>query len=78
VASSSRKRSAVLCDEGVREYLLVSKSEESFSHSAFDSDNELEDCTLVGAVVNGDSYEGGDDYIQDIVWDNMEHYKGQR
>jgi hypothetical protein len=39
----------------LREYLLVSESEESLSDLEFDSDNELDDCTLLDIVVNGET-----------------------
>jgi hypothetical protein len=65
--STSSKRSGVLCDEEVEEYLPVSEYEKSLSHLECYSDNELDDCALLEAVVNGDSDEH-DDIIKDFVW----------
>jgi hypothetical protein len=66
MASTSRKHPAVLHDDEVREYLLVSEYEKSLSDLEFDSDNQLDDCALLDIVVNGDSYED-DDIIRDFV-----------
>jgi hypothetical protein len=76
MVSTSRKRSAVLCDDDMKECLLGSESEESLSDSEFDSENELGDCALLDVVVDDDSDE--DDIIQDFVWEHMNNYKGQR
>jgi hypothetical protein len=63
MASTSRKRSAILCDDEVKECLLGSKCEESLLDSEFDSENELDDCALLDGVVDDNSDE--DDDIQD-------------
>jgi hypothetical protein len=76
MASTSSKRSAVLCDDKVKECLLGSKFEESLSDSEFDSENELDDCALLDVVVDDNS--GEDDDIQDFIWEDMNNYKGQR
>jgi hypothetical protein len=76
VTSTSRKQSAVLCDDEVKECLLGSESEESLSDSEFDSENELDDCALLDVVVYYNSDE--DDIIQNFVWEDMNNYKGQR
>jgi hypothetical protein len=65
MASTSRKRSAVLCDDDVKECLLANKYEESLSDLEFDSENELDDCSLLDVAVDDDS--GEDDIIQDFV-----------
>jgi hypothetical protein len=75
MASTSRKRSAVLCDDDVKECLLASESEESLSDSELDSENELDDCDHLDVVVDDGSDE--DDIIQDFVWENMNNYKGK-
>jgi hypothetical protein len=76
MASTSRKRSAVLCDDDVKEFLLGKESEESLSESEFGSENELDDCALLDVVVDDNSDD--DDIIQDCVWEDMNNYKGQR
>jgi hypothetical protein len=42
MASTSRKLSAVLCDDEVKECLFGGKSGESLSDPEFDSENELD------------------------------------
>jgi hypothetical protein len=64
MASASRKKSTVLCDDGVKECLLGSESEESLSDSDFDSKNELDDCALLDVV---DDNSDEDNIIQDCV-----------
>jgi hypothetical protein len=61
----------------VGECLFGSESEESSPDSEFDSDNELDDCTLLDVVVNGDSDED-DEIIQDFLWAGVNNYKGQK
>jgi hypothetical protein len=36
----------------------------------------LDDCAVLDVVMDGDSDQ--DDIIQDFVWEDMNHYKGQR
>jgi hypothetical protein len=43
MASKTKKRSAELCDEVVRKYLLLSESEQSLSDLEFYIENELDD-----------------------------------
>jgi hypothetical protein len=69
VASTSRKRSALLCDDEVKECLLGSESEESLSDSEFDSENELDDCAFLDVVVDDNNDE--DYFSQDFVWEDM-------
>jgi hypothetical protein len=76
IASTSRKRSAVLRDDEL-EYLLQFKSKQSLSDSDFDTENDLEDRALLHTVVSDGSDED-DSATQDFVWENMEYYKGQR
>jgi hypothetical protein len=59
----------MLCDEGV-----VNKSEESLLHLQSVSDNELFNCALLNAVVNGDS-DDDDDIIEDFLGEDKENYK---
>jgi hypothetical protein len=66
MASTSRKRSAVLCDDDVKECLLTSEPEESLSDSEFDSENELDDCALLDVAVDDDSDE--EDIIQKTLY----------
>jgi hypothetical protein len=75
MASTSRKRTAVLHDEDV-EYLLQSESENSLSDSDLDTDNELEDRALLDTVIT----EGSDEDIarRDFIWENMDNYEGRR
>jgi hypothetical protein len=61
----------VLCDE-VGEYLLLSESEQNLSDSESDTENELDNCALLDAVVNDGSA------TQDFVWENTQNYNGQR
>jgi hypothetical protein len=63
---TTRKQSAVLCDDEVEECLLGCKSEESLSDSEINSNNELDDCALLNVVVDGDSAKH-DDISQDCV-----------
>jgi hypothetical protein len=70
------KQSAVLCDDEVEEYLLLSKSEQSLSDSEFDTENELDDCTFLDAVVN-DGNDEDDSATQDFIRENKHNYKGQ-
>jgi hypothetical protein len=68
MASTTRKQSAVLCDDEVKECLLGSESEESLSDLEFDSENELGDCALLDVVVDGNSDDDDDDDdIQNFV-----------
>jgi cytochrome c556 len=62
MAGTSKKRSAVLCDDKVGEYLLLSESEES---------------AFLDAVVNDGSDED-DSATKDILWETMQNCKGQR
>jgi hypothetical protein len=51
LASTSKKQSAVLCDEEeVGAYLLLSESEGSLSYLQFVTDNELDDHVLIDVV----------------------------
>jgi hypothetical protein len=77
MASTSRKRSAVVCDDEVKECLLGSESEEILSDLEFDSENELDDCALLDVVVD-DNNDEDNDIIQDFVWEDMNSYKRQR
>jgi hypothetical protein len=56
MASTSKKRSAVLRDDEL-ECLLLSDSEQSSSESDFDTENELEDRAVLDTVRNEDSDE---------------------
>jgi hypothetical protein len=76
MASTSRKHSAVVCDDEVKECLLGSESEEILSDSEFDSENELDDCALLDVVVDDNNDEDND--IQDFVCEDMNIYTGQR
>jgi hypothetical protein len=58
-----------------QETLLGSESEESLSDLECDSENELDDCTVLDVVMDGDSDQ---DIIQDFLWEDMNNYKGQR
>jgi cytochrome c556 len=77
MASMSKKRSAVFCEDEVRECLLLSELEQSLSDSEFDTENELDNHAFLDAVVNYGSDED-DSATQDFVWENMQNYKGQR
>jgi cytochrome c556 len=61
----------------VGEYLPPSESEGSLSGLEFGTDNELDDRALPELVVN-DGSEENDNISPDLVWENMEDYKGQR
>jgi cytochrome c556 len=47
------------------------------SYSKFDTDSELDDRSLLDAVIN-DSRDEDDSITQDFVWENMQNYKRQR
>jgi hypothetical protein len=66
-----------LCEDEVRECLLLSESEQSLSDSKFDTENELDDHAFLDAVVN-DGCNEDDRATQDFVWENMQNYEGQR
>jgi hypothetical protein len=66
MASTSRKRTAVLRDEEV-EYLLQSESEQSLSDSDGDTEDELEDRALIDTVITEGSDED-DSAKQDFIW----------
>jgi hypothetical protein len=51
MTSTSRKWSAVLCDDEMGECLLVSESEERLSGLESDSDNKSDDCAFLDIVV---------------------------
>jgi hypothetical protein len=57
MAFASRKQPAVLHDDEVGGCLLGRESEESLSDSECESDNDLDDCAVLGVVVDGDSDE---------------------
>jgi hypothetical protein len=75
MACTSKKQPDVLHNE-VGEYLLPSESEGSSSDFELDIDNELDDRALPALVVN-DGSEENDIITLDLVWENMEDYKGQ-
>jgi hypothetical protein len=50
MASTSKKRSAMLCDDEL-ERLLLCDSELSSSESDFDTENELEDRAVLGVCM---------------------------
>jgi hypothetical protein len=52
LASTSRKLSAVLYNDEVKECLLGSESEERLSDLEIDSDNKLDECVLLDVVVD--------------------------
>jgi hypothetical protein len=70
MASTSRKRTAVLRDEV--EYLLQSELEQSLSDSDGDTEDELEDHALIDTVIAEGSDED-DSAKQDFIWDSMEN-----
>jgi hypothetical protein len=74
--STSTKKSAVLYDDEVKEFLPNSKSEEGLSGSEFDNENELDDCAFLDVLVDDNSDE--DDIIQGFVWEDINSYKEQR
>jgi hypothetical protein len=76
MASTSRKRTAVLRDEEV-EYLLQSESEQNLSDSDLDTESELEARALIDTVITEGSDED-DSARHDFIWENMENYKGRR
>jgi hypothetical protein len=76
MASTSKKRSAVLCDDEL-ECLLLSDSERSWSESDFDTENELEDHAVLDTMRNEDSDED-ESATQAFILENMENYNGQR
>jgi hypothetical protein len=66
MASASRKRSAILSNDKMGEYVLVSESEESLLDSEFDPDTVLNGCALLDVMVDSDTDED-DDAIRDCV-----------
>jgi hypothetical protein len=76
MASTSKKRSAVLCDEEL-ECLLQSDSDQSLSDSNFDTENELDDRAVLDAMRNEHS-DVDDSGTQAFIWENMQNYNGQR
>jgi hypothetical protein len=73
MASTSKKRSAVLRDEKL-ECLLLIDSKRNLSESDSDTENELEDRAVLDTMRNEDSHED-DSATQAFIWENMENYK---
>jgi hypothetical protein len=73
MASTNRKRPAVLHDNELGECLIGSKIWRKLIKFKCDSDNELDNCAILDVVVDGDS----DQYIiLDFVWEDTNNYKG--
>jgi hypothetical protein len=79
MASTSKRHSAVLHDEELEFFFFFcqSDSKQSLLDSNFDTENKLEDRTVLDTVRNEDSDED-DSAAQAFIWENMENYKGQR
>jgi hypothetical protein len=60
----------------VKECLLSREAEENLLDAEFDSENEMDDHALLDVVVDDNTDK--DDIIQDFVWEDMKHYKGQK
>jgi phage terminase large subunit len=79
MAYTSKKLSAVLCVDEVKECFLGSESEEIISDSEFDSENEWNYCAFLDVVVDDNSDDDdGDCYSKPFTWEDMDSYKGQR